>query len=144
MEVCFCTLLINHYTVIQPATLGYISRYELRSHTYIQPKSCHQFSWSKQNHRQLVRSIPRLSAPSCHLLDKINAMGTFFSLRQLCLQSIWLTFMKIKDVTQNRLFPQHLFYYLLYYYHLLYYYYLIYYLLYYYYLLHYYFYLLYY
>ena len=36
-------------------------------------------------HRQLVHSIPRLSAPSHHLLGKINAMGTFFSLRHLCL-----------------------------------------------------------
>ena len=27
---------------------------------------------------QLVVSIPRLYASSCHLLDKINAMGTFF------------------------------------------------------------------
>ena len=30
--------------------------------------------------KQLVVSIPRLSAPSCHLLGKINAMGTFFSI----------------------------------------------------------------
>ena len=35
--------------------------------------------------KQLVRSIPRLSAPSCHLLGKINAMGTFYSTRHLCL-----------------------------------------------------------
>ena len=32
-------------------------------------------------------SISRLSAQSCHLLGKIIAMGTFFSMRQLCLQS---------------------------------------------------------
>ena len=30
---------------------------------------------------QLVVSIPRLYASSCHLLDKINAMGTFFFIR---------------------------------------------------------------
>ena len=30
-------------------------------------------------HKQLVVSIPRLSIPSCQLLGKINAMGTFFS-----------------------------------------------------------------
>ena len=30
-------------------------------------------------HRQLVVSIPRPSAPSCHLLGKINVIGTFFS-----------------------------------------------------------------
>ena len=30
-------------------------------------------------------SIPRLSAPSCHLLGKINALGTFFSTRHLYL-----------------------------------------------------------
>ena len=36
-------------------------------------------------HRQLVVSIPRLSVPSCHLLGKINVMGTFFSIRHLCL-----------------------------------------------------------
>ena len=34
------------------------------------------------NHRQLVQSIPRLSAPSCHLLGKINTIGTLFSTRQ--------------------------------------------------------------
>ena len=36
-------------------------------------------------HRQLVVSIPRLSVPFCHLLGKINAMGTFFSTRHLYL-----------------------------------------------------------
>ena len=30
---------------------------------------------------------------------EINAMGTFFSTRQLCLQSKWLTIMEIKDGT---------------------------------------------
>ena len=34
-------------------------------------------------HRQLVVSISRLSAPSCHLLGKINAMGTFFSMKNV-------------------------------------------------------------
>ena len=34
-------------------------------------------------YRQLVVSIPRISAPSCHLMGKINAMGTFFSTRHL-------------------------------------------------------------
>ena len=35
------------------------------------------------NHRQLVRSIPRLSASSCHVLGKRNAMGTFFYARHI-------------------------------------------------------------
>ena len=48
-----------------------------------------------QDHRQFMVSISRLSAPSCHLLGK-NAMGTFFSMRQLCLQSKWHT------ITENR------------------------------------------
>ena len=55
-------------------------------------------------HKQPLHSIPRLSAPSCHLLGKINAMGTFFSMismRHLCLKSKWL------DVLQRRMFPQH-------------------------------------
>ena len=34
-------------------------------------------------HRQLVVSIPRHSAASSHFLGKINAMGTFFSTRDL-------------------------------------------------------------
>ena len=41
-------------------------------------------SWPSANYynpRQLVVSIPRLYASSCHLLDKINAMGTFFFIR---------------------------------------------------------------
>ena len=50
-------------------------------------------------HRRLVVSIPRLSAPYCHLLGKINAIGPFFSMRQLCLQSKWPTIMEITDVT---------------------------------------------
>ena len=53
------------------------------------------------NHRQLVVSIPRLTASSCHLLGKINAMGTLFSMRQLCLQSKWPTITEITDVTQR-------------------------------------------
>ena len=60
-------------------------------------------------HRKLVVSIPRLSAPFCHLLGKINAMGTFFSMRQLCLQSKCLIFMEITDVAYRKMFPQHLF-----------------------------------
>ena len=36
-------------------------------------------------HKQLVPSIPRLSAPSSHLLSKMNALGTYFSTRHLCL-----------------------------------------------------------
>ena len=36
-------------------------------------------------------SIPRLSAPSYHLLGKINAMQTLNSTRRLCLLSKWLT-----------------------------------------------------
>ena len=40
---------------------------------------------ARLTHKQLVRSIPRLSAPSCHPLGKINAMGTFFFIRHLCL-----------------------------------------------------------
>ena len=59
--------------------------------------------------RQLVRSIPRLSAPSRHLLGKISAMGTFFSTRHLCLQSKWPTIMEITDVSQRRMLPWHLF-----------------------------------
>ena len=42
-------------------------------------------------HKQLVVSIPRLSAPSYHLLGKINAMQTLNSTRRLCLLSKWLT-----------------------------------------------------
>ena len=34
-------------------------------------------------HWQLVVSIPRLSPPYCHLLGKINTMGTLFSTRHL-------------------------------------------------------------
>ena len=59
-------------------------------------------------HIQLLVSIPRLSAPSCHLVGKINALGTFFSTRQLCLQSKWPTSMKITDVSYRRMFPWHL------------------------------------
>ena len=60
-------------------------------------------------HRQLLCSIPRLSAPSCHLLGKISTMGTFFSMRHLCLQSKWPTMMEITDVLQRIMFPQRLF-----------------------------------
>ena len=54
-------------------------------------------------------SIPRLSAPSCQLLGKINTIGAFFSTRQLCLQSKWPTILEIIDVSQRRMFPQCLF-----------------------------------
>ena len=50
---------------------------------------------------QLVVSIPRLSAPSCHLLGKINIL----SMRHLCLQSKWLTMMEITDVILRKTFP---------------------------------------
>ena len=56
--------------------------------------------------KQLVCSIPRLSAPPCHLLGKIKTMGTFFSTRHLCLQSKCLTMVEIVDVSQRRMFPQ--------------------------------------
>ena len=56
--------------------------------------------------KQLVRSIPRLSALYCLLLGKINAMGTFLSMKHLCLQSTWLTMMEITDVSQRKMFPQ--------------------------------------
>ena len=39
-------------------------------------------------HKQLVHSTPRLSAPSCHLLAKINALGTLFTTRHLCLKCL--------------------------------------------------------
>ena len=64
---------------------------------------------ASQDHNQLVRSFPRLSVPSCHLLEKINAMGIFFSTRHLCLKSKCLNMMEITDVLQRRIFPQHLF-----------------------------------
>ena len=46
---------------------------------------------------------------SANAFCKINAMGTFFSNRQLCLQSKWLTITEITDVMQKRIFPQSLF-----------------------------------
>ena len=58
---------------------------------------------------QFERIKPSVSAPSCHLLGKINAMETFFSTIHLCLQSKWLTMMEITDVMQRRMFSQHLF-----------------------------------
>ena len=48
--------------------------------------------------RQLVVSIPRLTAPSRHRLGKINALGTFFSTGLLCSQSYWPTITEIIDV----------------------------------------------
>ena len=36
------------------------------------------WNYTKFYHRQLVVSIPRLSAPSCHLLGKIDDMGKFW------------------------------------------------------------------
>ena len=66
-------------------------------------------NYGRQRHRQLVRSIPRLSAPACHLLGKINAMRAFFSTRHLCLQPKWQTMMEITDVLQRRMFPLRLF-----------------------------------
>ena len=51
--------------------------------------------WSHwYSHKQLVLSILRLSAPSSHLLGKINVMGTFFSTRHLWFPS-WLAILTI-------------------------------------------------
>ena len=58
-------------------------------------------------HRQLVVTIPRLSATSCHLLGKINAAGTFFSTRHLWFPS-WAAILTINtDVSKRRMFPLH-------------------------------------
>ena len=57
--------------------------------------------WKALYHKLLGVSIPRLLAPSHHLLSKINAnaRGTFFSMRHLCLQSKWSTITENTDVT---------------------------------------------
>ena len=60
---------------------------------------------STQDNEQLMRSITGLSAPSCLLLGKINPMGTFFSTRQLSIQSKWMTMMEITDVTIAFILP---------------------------------------
>ena len=59
----------------------------------------------KEKYRQLVRAIPRLSAPSHHLLGKISAMGTFLSMKHLCLSSKWPTMMEITYALKRRMFP---------------------------------------
>ena len=52
-------------------------------------------------HKQLVVSIPKLSAPSCHLLGKINAVGTFFSMIYLWFPS-WSAILTINtDGAEN-------------------------------------------
>ena len=60
------------------------------------------------SHKELVRSILRLSAPSCYLLGKINSMETIFSTRHLCLLSKWPTMMESTDCKMGHsqpLFP---------------------------------------
>ena len=63
-------VLLSTYTVVISQSRlpsKNIVKYSVAQHE----RDCRTF-----NHRQLVRSIPRLSAPSCHLLGKISAMGT--------------------------------------------------------------------
>ena len=48
--------------------------------------------WLKTNaiittYKSLWFLFPRLSSPSCHLLGKINATGTFLSMQHLCFHS---------------------------------------------------------
>ena len=54
--------------------------------------------WEYLRHRQIGVSIPRLLAPYCHLLAKINAMGTFFSTRHL---SLWMSLPILLPQTQE-------------------------------------------
>ena len=42
----------------------------------LDPVGCFASMFIRQNHRRLVVSIPRLSLPFCHLLGKVNDIGT--------------------------------------------------------------------
>ena len=77
--------LINHLQ-IQPERWNIWFRHSAGCFTHFKTNTKSIDIYILLRHGRLVVSIPRLSAPSRHLLDKINAMGTFFSMvSHLCL-----------------------------------------------------------